>query len=556
VKSGLEIAQEAQLHPITQIAEAAGILPEELEPYGRYRAKIDLSILERLKERPDGKLVITTAITPTKAGEGKTTTSISLTQGLGKIGKDALLALREPSMGPVFGIKGGGTGGGFAQVVPMEDINLHFNGDFHAVQAAHNLLASALDASIFHGNPLGIDPQTITWPRTLDVNARELRNTVVGLGGKLHGVPRENQFVIVAASEVMAVLALSADLADLRARLGRIVVASTYEGEPVTADQLKVAGAMTVIMKDALKPNLVQTLEGQPVMIHAGPFGNIAHANNSIIQDRIALKLADYVVTEGGFASDLGFQKFCDIVCRFGGFAPSAGVLVTTVRATKAHGGVPFDQLGTEDLDAVRRGVENLAQHIAIVNEYGLPCVVAVNNFPSDTEAEVQLMAELAGGAGAETVVVNRGFAEGGDGAIELAEAVVAACEKPNGFHLLTPDGASIREQAEAIATRIYGADGVDYLPQADKDIARMEQLGFGTMPVCMAKTHLSLTHDPLMLNRPRGWRLPVRGVVPSAGAGFVVVLCGDMQRMPGLGRTPAFMNVDIDEDGRTVGLF
>ena len=556
MKSGLEIAQEAQLHPITQIAEAAGILPEELEPYGRYRAKIDLSILERLKERPDGKLVITTAITPTKAGEGKTTTSISLTQGLGKIGKDALLALREPSMGPVFGIKGGGTGGGFAQVVPMEDINLHFNGDFHAVQAAHNLLASALDASIFHGNPLGIDPQTITWPRTLDVNARELRNTVVGLGGKLHGVPRENQFVIVAASEVMAVLALSADLADLRARLGRIVVASTYEGEPVTADQLKVAGAMTVIMKDALKPNLVQTLEGQPVMIHAGPFGNIAHANNSIIQDRIALKLADYVVTEGGFASDLGFQKFCDIVCRFGGFAPSAGVLVTTVRATKAHGGVPFDQLGTEDLDAVRRGVENLAQHIAIVNEYGLPCVVAVNNFPSDTEAEVQLMAELAGGAGAETVVVNRGFAEGGDGAIELAEAVAAACEKPNGFHLLTPDGASIREQAEAIATRIYGADGVDYLPQADKDIARMEQLGFGTMPVCMAKTHLSLTHDPLMLNRPRGWRLPVRGVVPSAGAGFVVVLCGDMQRMPGLGRTPAFMNVDIDEDGRTVGLF
>ena len=556
MKSGLEIAQEAQLHPITQIAEAAGILPEELEPYGRYRAKIDLSILERLKERPDGKLVITTAITPTKAGEGKTTTSISLTQGLGKIGKDALLALREPSMGPVFGIKGGGTGGGFAQVVPMEDINLHFNGDFHAVQAAHNLLASALDASIFHGNPLGIDPQTITWPRTLDVNARELRNTVVGLGGKLHGVPRENQFVIVAASEVMAVLALSADLADLRARLGRIVVASTYEGEPVTADQLKVAGAMTVIMKDALKPNLVQTLEGQPVMIHAGPFGNIAHANNSIIQDRIALKLADYVVTEGGFASDLGFQKFCDIVCRFGGFAPSAGVLVTTVRATKAHGGVPFDQLGTEDLDAVRRGVENLAQHIAIVNEYGLPCVVAVNNFPSDTEAEVELMRKLSGETGAETVVVNRGFAQGGDGAIELAEAMVAACERPNGFHQLTPDGTPLREQVEAIATRLYGADGVDYLPQADKDIARMEQLGFGTVPVCMAKTHLSLTHDPLMLNRPRGWRLPIRGVVPSAGAGFVVALCGDMQRMPGLGRTPAYMNVDIDEDGTTVGLF
>jgi formate--tetrahydrofolate ligase len=556
VKSGLEIAQEAQLHPITDIAAAAGILPEELEPFGRFRAKVALSTLDRLKGRPDGKLVITTAITPTKAGEGKTTTSISLTQGLGKIGKDVLLALREPSMGPVFGIKGGGTGGGYAQVVPMEDINLHFNGDFHAVQAAHNLLASALDASIFHGNPFGIDPQTITWPRTLDVNARELRNTVVGLGGKLHGVPRENQFVIVAASEVMAVLALSADLADLRARLARIVVASTYEGEPVTAEQLKVAGAMTVIMKDALKPNLVQTLEGQPVMIHAGPFGNIAHANNSIIQDRIALKLADYVITEGGFASDLGFQKFCDIVCRFGGFGPSAGVLVTTVRATKFHGGVPFDQLASEDLDAVRGGVENLAQHIGIIREYGLPCVVAVNNFPSDTEDEVRLMAKLAGEAGAQTVVVNRGFAQGGDGAIELAEAVVSVCERPNGFHLLTPDGASIREQAEAIATRIYGADGVDYLPQADKDIARMEQLGFGTMPVCMAKTHLSLTHDPLLLNRPRGWRLPIRGVVPSAGAGFVVVLCGDMQRMPGLGRTPAFMKVDIDEDGRTVGLF
>jgi len=556
MKSGLEIAQEAVLRPITEIAEAAGITDDELEPYGRYRAKIDLSILDRLAGRPDGKLIITTAITPTRAGEGKTTTSISLTQGLGRIDKDVMLCLREPSMGPVFGIKGGGTGGGYAQVVPMEDINLHFNGDFHAVQAAHNLLASALDASIFHGNTLGIDPQTITWPRTLDVNARELRYTVVGLGGKLHGVPRENGFVIVAASEVMAVLALAADLQDLRARLGRIVVASTYDGEPVTAEQLKVAGAMAVILKDALKANLVQTLEGQPVLIHAGPFGNVAHANNSIIEDRIGLKLADYVVTEAGFASDLGFQKFCDIVCRFGGFAPSAGVLVTTVRATKSHGGVPFEQLGTEDLGAVEAGVDNLAQHIAIVREYGLPCVVSVNNFPSDTEAEVERMRELAADAGAETVVVNRAFAHGGEGAIELAEAIVAACEQPNDFHQLTPDDTPIRQQVEAIATRVYGADGVDYQPQADKDIARMEQLGFGTVPVCMAKTHLSLTHDPTLLNRPKGWRLPVRGVVPSAGAGFVVVLCGDMQRMPGLGRTPAYMNVDIDEDGRTVGLF
>ena len=556
MKSGLEIAQEATLRPITEIAASAGIPDDVLEPFGRHRAKVELSILDRLAERPDGKLIITTAITPTKAGEGKTTTSISLTQGMGKIGKDVVLCLREPSMGPVFGIKGGGTGGGYAQVVPMEDINLHFNGDFHAVTAAHNLLASALDASLYFGNPLGIDPSSITWPRTLDVNARELRYTVIGLGGKMHGVPRENGFVITAASEVMAALALASDLADLRARLGRVVVASTVDGDPVTAEQLKVAGAMTVIMKDALKPNLVQTLEGQPVLIHAGPFGNVAHANNSIIEDRVALKLADYVITEAGFASDLGFQKFCDIVCRFGGFAPSAGVLVTTVRATKSHGGVPFDELGTEDLEAVKRGVENLGQHIAIVREYGLPCVVSINNFPSDTEAEVELMRELALGAGAETVVVNRGFAQGGDGAVELAEAVVEACEKPNAFHQLTPDGTPITGQIETIATKVYGADGVDYQAQAEKDLARMDRLGFGTMPVCMAKTHLSLTHDPSLLNRPRGWRLPVRGVVPSAGAGFVVVLCGDMQRMPGLGRTPAYMKVDIDERGRTIGLF
>ena len=556
MKTGLEIAQEAELRPITEIASNAGIPDDVLEPFGRYRAKIDRSIIERLAERPEGKLIITTAVTPTKAGEGKTTTSISLTQGLGKIGRNVVLCLREPSMGPVFGIKGGGTGGGYAQVVPMEDINLHFNGDFHAITAAHNLLASALDASLYFGNPLGIDATSVTWPRTLDVNARELRYTVIGLGGKTHGVPRENQFVITAASEVMAVLALASDLSDLRERLGRIVVAANADGDPVTAEDLKVAGAMTVVMKDALKPNLVQTLEGQPVLIHAGPFGNIAHANNSIIEDRVGLKLGDYVVTEAGFASDLGFQKFCDIVCRLGGFTPSAGVLVTTVRATKSHGGVPFGELGTEDLEAVKRGVDNLGQHIAIVREYGLPCVVSVNNFPADTEAEVELMRELALGAGAETVVVNRGFAQGGDGAIELAEAVVDACEKPNDFHQLTPDDTPIMAQIEAIATRVYGADGVDYQPQADKDIVRMDRLGFGTLPVCMAKTHLSLSHDPTLLNRPTGWRLPVRGVVPSAGAGFVVVLCGDMQRMPGLGRTPAFMNIDIDEQGRTVGLY
>ena len=556
MKTGLEIAQEATLRPIAEVAAAAGIADDELEPFGRYRGKVSLALLDRLGDRPDGKLIITTAITPTKAGEGKTTTSISLTQGLGRIGKDVILCLREPSMGPVFGIKGGGTGGGYAQVVPMEEINLHLNGDFHAVTAAHNLLAAALDASVYHGNPLGIDPQTITWPRTLDVNDRELRYTVVGLGGYAHGYPRENQFVITAASEIMAVLALGSDLQDLRRRLGRIVVASTHDGDPVTAEDLKVAGAMTVLMKDAIRPNLVQTLEGQPAMIHAGPFGNIAHANNSIVEDRVALKLADYVVTEAGFGADLGFQKFCDIVCRAGGFAPSAAVLVTTVRALKSHGGVSFQNLAREDLDAIRVGSENLAAHIEIVRTYGLPCVVSINRFPTDTAAELELVDELATKVGAERVVLNDGFAGGGDGAVELAEAVVEASEKPNTFSFLTPADTPLRVQIEAIATRLYGADGVDYVPQAEKDLARMDALGFGTMPVCMAKTHLSITHDPAMLNRPRGFRLPVRGLVPSAGAGFVVALCGDMQRMPGLGRIPNFTGVDIDADGRTIGLF
>jgi formate--tetrahydrofolate ligase len=556
MKSGLEIAQEAVLRPIADVAADAGIEPDELEPYGRHRAKVSLGILDRLAGRPDGKLVITTAITPTKAGEGKTTTSISLTQGLGRIGERVVLCLREPSMGPVFGIKGGGTGGGYAQVVPMEDINLHLNGDFHAVTAAHNLLAAALDASIHHGNSLDVDPSSITWPRTLDVNDRELRYTVVGLGGKAHGVPRENQFVITAASEIMAVFALAADLRDLRARLGRIVVAETRGGAPVTAEDLRAAGAMTVIMKDALGPNLVQTLEGQPVLIHAGPFGNIAHGANSLVEDRVALKLADYVVTEAGFAADLGLQKFCDIVCRIGGIAPSASVLVTTVRATKSHGGVAFDDLGEPDLGAIERGAENLAAHIGIVRQYGLPCVVAINRFPADADDELAAIERLAKEAGAGSVVVNDGFARGGEGAVDLAHAVVEACQQSNTFSPLTPDGTPIRNQVETIARRIYGADGVDYLPQAEKDVARIETLGLGAAPVCMAKTHLSLSHDPTLLNRPTGFRLPVRGVVPSAGAGFVVVLCGDMQRMPGLGRVPNLVGVDIDETGRTVGLF
>ncbi len=556
MKSGLEIAQEAALRPIADVAAEADLLEDEVEPYGRYRAKVSLDVLERLGDRPDGKLVITTAITPTKAGEGKTTTSVSLTQGLGAIGKRAALCLREPSMGPVFGIKGGGNGGGYAQVVPMEEINLHLNGDFHAVTAAHNLLAAALDASIYHGNPLGIDPRTITWPRTLDVNDRELRYTVVGLGGRPHGVPRENAFVITAASEIMAILALATDLHDLRGRLGRIVVGETAAGKPVTADELKVAGAMTVVMRDAVRPNLVQTLEGQPVLIHSGPFGNIAHANNSLVADRVAMKLADYVVTEAGFGSDLGFQKFCDIVCRFGGFAPSAAVLVTTVRATKAHGGMPFSELAAEDLEAVRRGADNLAAHVGIVRQYGVPCVVSINNFPTDTEAELALVEELATLAGAETVVVNRGFAEGGRGAKELAQAVVDAADAPSAFTPLSPEGTPVRNQIETIATRLYGADGVDLTEQAERDLVRIDALGFGSFPVCMAKTQLSLSHDPGLLNRPSGFRLPVRAVVPSAGAGFVVPLCGDLQRMPGFGAHPAFMDVDIDAEGRTIGLF
>jgi formate--tetrahydrofolate ligase len=458
-------------------------------------------------------------------------------------------------MGPIFGIKGGGTGGGYAQIGPMEDVNLHFNGDFHAVTAAHNLLAAALDASIYNGNPLGIDPASVIWPRTVDMNDRELRYTVVGLGGKAHGVPRENQFVITAASEVMASLALASDLQDLRRRLGRIVVASTFAGEPVTADMLQAGGAMTVIMKEAIKPNIVQTMEGQPALVHAGPFGNIAHAANSIVADRIALKLADYVITEAGFASDLGFQKFCDIVCRTARLTPSAAVLVTTVRATKSHGGMPFNSLGNEDLEAVRRGADNLAAHVQIIKQYGLPCVVTINSFPTDTPREIALVKELALNAGAETVVVHEGFGKGGAGAVDLAEAVVAACDRPNTFSFLTPDGTPIEQQIEAIATRVYGAVGIDLQMQALKDLERIKKLGLGTAPVCMAKTHLSLSHDPAQRNRPTGFVLPVRSLVPSAGAGFVVALCGDMQRMPGFGKTPAFAKMDIDEQGRTVGL-
>jgi formyltetrahydrofolate synthetase len=549
-------ASQVQLRPIADIAAAAGIQADELEFFGEYRAKVKLPLLRRLAGKADGKLVIVTAITPTKAGEGKTTTSVALTQGLGRIDKKVMLCLREPSMGPVFGVKGGGTGGGKSMVEPMEEINLHFNGDFHSVAAAHNLLAAALDASIYNGNPLNVDPASVTWPRTLDMNDRQLRYSVTGLKGKANGLPRESEFVIVAASEVMASLALATDLQDLRRRLGRIVVASTYDGKPVTADDLQAGGAMTVIMKESLKPNLVQTREGQPALIHAGPFGNIAHAANSILADRMALKLADYVVTEAGFASDLGFQKFCDIVCRTARITPSAAVLVTTVRATKSHGGVAFKDLGKEDLEAIRRGADNLAAHVQIVRTYGLPVVVTVNGFPTDSAKEIALVRELALNAGAETVVVHEGFAKGGEGAVDLAKAVVAACDKPNKFSFLTPDGTPVVEQIEAIATKIYGAAGIDLQMQAVKDLERIEKLGLGMAPVCMAKTQMSLSHDPNLRNRPSGFIVPIRSLVPSMGAGFVVALCGEMQRMPGLGKTPAFQKMDIDENGNSYGLF
>ena len=478
--------------------------------------------------------------------------------GLGKIGKKVMLCLREPSMGPVFGVKGGGTGGGYSQIGPMEDINLHFNGDFHAVTAAHNLLAAALDASIFNGNPLRIDPSTMMWPRTLDMNDRELRYTVVGLGGKTHGVPRENQFVITAASEVMAVFALSSGLADLRRRLGRIVVASTYDGEPVTAEMLKVAGAMTVVMKDAIKPNIVQTLEGQPALVHAGPFGNIAHAANSIVADRIALKSADYVVTEAGFASDLGFQKFCDIVCRVGGFAPSAAVLVTTVRATKSHGGKPFNVLGNEDLDALREGRRQPRRARA-----DRPAVRAAvrggdQQLPDGHGAgDSRSCASWRSRPAPKPSSTHSGLLGGRRGRDRAGERRrrPRATSRTRSRSSRRP-ARRIVQQIEAIATKLYGAAGIDLESQARKDLEKIEKLGLGHAPVCMAKTHLSLSHDPSLRNRPTGFILPVRGLVPSAGAEFVVALCGEMQRMPGLGKTPAFMNIDIDGEGRTVGLF
>jgi formyltetrahydrofolate synthetase len=549
--SSLEIAQAAILQPIDEIATAAGLSPDEIEPYGRTKAKIDLGVLERLTGVPDGKLLCVTAITPTKAGEGKTTTSVALTQGLGYIGREPVLCLREASLGPVFGLKGGAAGGGYAQVVPMEDLNLHFTGDIHAIGAANNLLAAMLEAHLLHGNALGIDPLSVGWRRCVDINDRALRTVVVGLGGRANGYVRESGFDITAASEVMAIVAVARDLHDLRRRLGAITVAYTFEGEPVLAEQLGAAGAMTVLLKDALKPNLVQTLEGQPALIHCGPFANIAHGNNSLVADLVALKLGDYVVTESGFGSDMGMEKFLNIVCRAGGLSPSAVVLVATARALKHHGGEPDGGLA-----AIERGSANLERHLGIVREFGLKPVVAVNRFPGDTDDEVELVRRLALESGAHGAELNEGFERGGAGAAALAEAVADAAEQPNEFSHTYELDAPIDDKIEAIARRVYGAAGVVFLQTARDKIKLYTEGGLDRLPICMAKTHLSLSHDPELLNAPTGFDVTVRDLRAYTGAGWIVALCGTMQTMPGLGVKPAAFDVDIDESGRTVGLF
>ena len=549
--SSLEIAQEATLRPIAEIAEELGLSPDEYDLYGKYKAKVDLAVVERLADRPDGKLVCVTAITPTKAGEGKTTTSVSLTQGLGHIGRRVALCLREASLGPVFGIKGGAAGGGYAQVVPMEDLNLHFTGDIHAIGAANNLLAAMLEAHLLHGNKLGIDPLSISWRRCVDINDRALRQIVLGLGGRANGFPRETGYDITAASEVMAILAVARDLHDLRKRLGAITVGYTWEGEPVVAEQLQAAGAMTVLLKDAIKPNLVQTLEGQAAFVHCGPFANIAHGNNSLVADLVGLKLGEYVVTESGFGSDMGMEKFLDIVCRIGGLRPSAVCVVATVRALKHHGGDPDG-----GVEAIERGAENLRRHVGIVKEFGLNAVVAVNRFPTDTDEELEVVRKLALEFGAHAAELNEAFERGGEGAQALAEAVVDAAEQPNGFDFLYPLDAPIAEKIEAVCKRVYGADGVAFLPAAQEKLKTFTEQGYDTLPVCMAKTHLSLSHDPSLLNAPTGFTVTVRDIRAYTGSGWLVPLLGDMQTMPGLGVKPAAFDVDIDESGRTVGLF
>ena len=553
--SDIEIAQSAKMRPITEIAAEAGIGEEYLEQYGKYKAKVDPAIL-RDSTRQNGKLVLVTAITPTPAGEGKTTTTIGLADGLRKIGKNVVVALREPSLGPVFGVKGGAAGGGYAQVVPMEDINLHFTGDFHAIGAANNLLAAMLDNHIYQGNALNIDPRRITWKRCVDMNDRQLRFVTDGLGGRVNGVPREDGYDITVASEIMAVFCLASSIADLKERLSKIVVAYTYDEKPVTAGDLKAVGAMAALLKDALKPNLVQTLEGTPAFVHGGPFANIAHGCNSVIATKMAMKLGDYAVTEAGFGADLGAEKFLDIKCRMAGLTPSAVVVVATVRALKMHGGTPKTELGAENLETLEKGIPNLLRHVSnIKNVYKLPCVVAVNRFPTDTDAEIQLVIDKCKALGVN-VVLSTVWAEGGEGGKALAEEIVKLCEEPNDFTFSYDTDATIPEKIEAIVKKVYGGDGIIIAPQAQKQIATLVALGYDKMPVCMAKTQYSFSDDATKLGAPEGFTVTVRNVKVSAGAGFIVALTGDIMTMPGLPKVPAAERIDVDDNGKISGLF
>ena len=555
-KTDIEIAQETTMQHITEVAKTAGVDAKYLEQYGNYKAKVDYNILTDLADKPNGKLILVTAINPTPAGEGKTTTTVGLADGMRKIGKNVVVALREPSLGPVFGVKGGAAGGGYAQVVPMEDINLHFTGDFHAIGAANNLLAAMLDNHIYQGNALGIDPRQITWRRCVDMNDRQLRFVTDGLGGKANGTPREDGYDITVASEIMAVLCLAADIDDLKARLARLVVGYTYGGKPVTAGDLKAQGAMAALLKDALKPNLVQTLEHTPAFVHGGPFANIAHGCNSVTATKIALKLADYAVTEAGFGADLGAEKFLDIKCRMAGLKPSCVVLVATARALKYNGGVPKAETGNENLEALEKGLPNLLQHVEnITTVYKLPCVVAINRFPTDTEAELKLIETKCKELGVN-VALSEVWAKGGEGAIELAKEVVRLCEEPNDFQFSYELDGTIKEKIEAIAKKIYRADGVNFTANAEKQIKTLTELGYDKMPICMAKTQYSFTDDQTKLGAPRGFSITVRNIKVSAGAGFLVALTGEIMTMPGLPKVPAAERIDVDVTGKISGLF
>ena len=556
MKSDIEIAMEADLLPIQQVAEKLNITMDDLDLYGKYKAKITDDLWDQIKDRPDGKLILVTAINPTPAGEGKTTTTVGLGQAMDKIGKKAIIALREPSLGPCFGLKGGAAGGGYAQVVPMDELNLHFTGDFHAITSANNLLAAMLDNHIQQGNALRIDPKQIVWKRCVDMNDRVLRNITVGLGRKVDGVTREDHFIITVASEIMAILCLSDNMKDLKERLGRIIVAYNYDGEPVTAKEINAVGAMAALLKEALKPNLIQTLEHTPALVHGGPFANIAHGCNSVRATKTALKLADYTITEAGFGADLGAEKFFDIKCRMAGLKPDAVVLVATVRALKYNGGVKKEDLGTENLDALKKGIVNLEKHIENVSKYGVPCVVTLNQFVTDTEAELNYVKEFCEERGCE-FALSQVWEKGGEGGIELANKVIDTIEnKESNFHCLYEDSKSLTEKIETIAKEIYGAKDVVYDKAVEKELARLEKLGFGNMPVCMAKNQYSLSDDPTLLGRPKDFTIHIREVYVSAGAGFVVAITGTVMTMPGLPKVPAAEGIDVDDNGQITGLF